>query len=483
MSLKQHTAYNLLGAIIPIAVSLLTIPAYLHAVGDARFGILAVTWLLLGYFGLFDLGLGMATSHHIAAAGGGAEAEVAQIFWSALLTNLLIGVIGGLFIWPIAQYYFGQVIVADATMRGEMLAAVPWLVLAVPVATTTGVLTGVLQGLNRFGRLNFISVIGTVLFQLLPLAAAISWSPSLTVVLPISLAARAITLVLLWADVRPLVTGGPGHTFSRERAKVMLRFGGWVTLSALFTPLMTAVDRVAIGAMISAAAVSYYAVPFNLADRLTVLGNSLGSALFPRLSALGGGDFLSLAIRAERALMAAMLPIGVGAIFAIGPFLTLWVGEAFATKATPAALVLMLGIFFDAVSRVPLYALRSQARPEAVARVDLIQLLPYLALLYFALIRGGLPGAAWAYVARVFFNYFLLGHEAGTMQRTGSHALVSALVLLGAWVGASTSQPWSNQWLGSFAVSLAIACALAVWLLPADLRQSLTTRLRGSRLA
>ena len=483
MSLKRHTAYNLLGAIVPIAVSLVTVPAYLAAVGDARFGILAVTWLLLGYFGLFDLGLGMATSHHIAAAGPKAETEVARLFWTSLLTNLLLGIVGGLAIWPIARYYFGHVMIVDTAMRAEMLASVPWLVLAVPVATTTGVLTGVLQGLNRFGRLNFISVTGTVLFQILPLTAALLWSPSLAVVLPVALAAKAVSLALLWIDVRPMVWSKPDVAFSRKRAIAMLKFGGWVTISALFAPFMIVIDRFAIGGMISAAAVSYYAVPFNLADRLTLLGNSLGSALFPRLSAVAAGDLLPLAVRSERALMAAMLPVAVGAIFAVGPFLNLWVGEAFAAKSSAAAMVLMVGIFFDAVSRVPLYALRSQSRPQAVAKVDLIQLLPYWALLYFALSNGALAGAAWAYVARVFANYFLLSHEVGSMRRTGGLALVSALVLLGAWAIACNLSPWSVEWLGGLAACLAISCGLSAWLLPVDLRQSLTGRLSPSRLA
>src|SRR4051812_14167648 len=134
MSVRRHTIYNVAGATLPIAVSLLTVPAYLHQVGEARFGILSVAWLLLGYFGVFDLGLGVATSQQIAARQRDGPAVQARIFWTALLTNSALGVIGGLVAWPVAQYYFGHVMKVSPELRTEILTALPWLLLAVPMA-------------------------------------------------------------------------------------------------------------------------------------------------------------------------------------------------------------------------------------------------------------------------------------------------------------------------------------------------------------
>lgn len=483
MSTKRDTAYNLLGAALPVAVSLVTVPAYLHAIGEARFGILAMVWLFLGYFGLFDLGLGMATSHHIAAADQDAGEEKAQLFWSALITNSAVGIIGGLILWPIATYYFANVMKTDLAMRDEMLAAVPWLALGVPLATVTGVLTGALQGLNRFGRLNTFSAGGTLLFQLLPLAAALFWSPRLTIILPVALLARVVTLLLLWLEVRRVLTRGYRATYSRHRTLTMLRFGSWVTLSSFFTPLMSGIDRFAIGAAISAGAVSYFSVPYSLADRTTIIGNSLGSAMFPKLSALQGDELLRRSALYERGLMAIMLPIIVIGIFAIGPFLNLWVGSEFAGLSTATGQILMAGAWFDAMSRIPLYALRAQSRPEAVAKVDMIQVVPYWITLYFALTTFGLVGAATAYAFRVTMHYVLLDYELGTLRRNGIMITVCAICLVVPLILVRLVLPFSLPWMAALAGCLAITMLVSYLAAPTDMRNPLLSRLGCRNLA
>ena len=66
----KNALLNLLGAALPLLVGILTIPYVVRGLGMERFGILSLAWVILGYFALFDFGLGRATTKFVAEAVG-----------------------------------------------------------------------------------------------------------------------------------------------------------------------------------------------------------------------------------------------------------------------------------------------------------------------------------------------------------------------------------------------------------------------------
>jgi len=408
MSIVRGTAANIAGALVPTAVSLVTVPLYLGAIGQERYGILVLIWLLLGYFGLFDLGLGRATAQRIAACAADGDEARARVLWTALALNGGFGIAGALVLWPVGELALGRWVSLASALRAEALGAVPWLAAAVPLMTVSGVLSGALQGRERFVILNVVHSAGAILSQVVPLAASVAWKPDLRVLVPAVLATRAVTSVALLAFCRRYVPLRGAPAIDRTLLRPLLGFGGWVTVTSLVGPLLTTLDRLIIGALAGARAVTHYSVPFNLASRITVLPGSLSSVLFPRFAAETVAEGDALLDRSVRALAAALTPLILLGMLAMRPFLAWWVGDDFSGDAAAVGEIIALGLWVNGLAHIPYALLQARGRPDLVARCHVAELLPYLAVLWAGLHFWGVVGAAAAWSLRVAANAVLL---------------------------------------------------------------------------
>ena len=408
MSVGRDSMYNLAGSLTPLVLALVTIPLYLSAIGTERYGALAIAWLILGYFGLFDLGLGRATAQRIATLHESSADHRARVFWTAAGVNIGLGIVGAALLYAGANYFFTYQFEAPPELISEALEAVPFLALAVPVATLTGVAMGALQGREHFLDVNASTVAGTSLFQLLPLAVAYLSGPELKWLVLAAVIARLLGLLIFYTRVQKRLLKKTRPEFDRSEWKALLKFGGWVSVTTLIGPLIIIADRFLIGAAIGATAVAVYSVAFDVARRLSIIPNALGQAIFPRIAKASDEKRRDLMLQSLGSLDIIMTVPVIGAIFLIGPFLELWVGQEVGAAATIICQILLVAYWANAFAIVPFVRLQAQGRPDIVTKVIVAQAPFHLAALYFALLHYGVVGAAIVVAARSIIEVFVL---------------------------------------------------------------------------
>ncbi len=462
MSIGRDSLYNIAGSVAPLALALLTIPFYIEAVGIERYGALAIAWLILGYFGLFDLGLGRATAQRIAALHDSSDEHRARVFWTAALVNIGIGIVGGVLLYFGANYFFRHQFQADPTLIDEALGAVPWLAMAVPIATLTGVASGALQGRKKFLDVNMSTVAGASLFQLFPLAIAYLVGPQLVGLIIAAIIARAIGLGIFLHRTHAHLLKRTLPTIDQSEWIALLKFGGWVTVVSIISPLLVVIDRFFIGALISAIAVTIYTVPFEIVQRISILPRAIAMALFPRMAEASAERAGYLAKRSMLVVNLIVTPVIIAAIFLIRPFLTLWIGKDIADQAGPIAIVLLLGYWANAFGIIPYSRLQAAGRPHVVTLVLLAQLPFYVGAMYWVITSFGLIGAAIVFSVRTAVDFALLHRFS-----SGAFSMPPMLALCGMLVGSGVavnllSQPFSLEWwaIGS-GVTIAFIALLA----------------------
>jgi O-antigen/teichoic acid export membrane protein len=422
MSIKRNTLINLAGATAPILISLIIVPFYLRLVGEARFGVLVLVWLFVGYFEFFDFGIGKATANHMARLRDGPTSARETAFWTGALINGMLGLLGGLVLLVAGYYgltaYFGDKLSGE--LDDEIRMALPWMALAVPVGTVSAVGVAALEARERFLTLNTLQVLVTALIQLSPLLVAWWRGPALDGLIAATVICRIGANLPVFLACRRYVPLRGRPRFRKSLAAPLFRYGGWMTVTAVIGPILVSVDRLLIGAHIGLGAVAHYAVPYNLVTKLQILPASLVRTLFPRFSLLEWEEGAPIARQAVLGLAAITLPMTVVAVIVMKPFLGVWIGAEFAEVAAPVGEILLIGVWINSLAWVPAVMLQGQGRPAIVAKLHILELIPYVAILWIGMAWAGLPGAACAWVLRVAIDALLMFWASGLPARVFS---------------------------------------------------------------
>ncbi|ACR31268.1 oligosaccharide flippase family protein [Burkholderia glumae] len=455
----KNVAVNFVGLILPTFVSLVTVPAYIHTLGVDRYGVVSLVWTLIGYFGILDLGMSMAAQNQISKAlASGDPQQCERVFWSACWLNLATGIAGGLLIYFGAFIYTSYFTKVSAELQHEVYRALPWLACAIPIANVSWVFSGAINGAERFGVYNANQTFGTFLFQLLPLFAAWLIAPTLPAVLAAAVLARLIAAVLLGrASLRVLNirrVAPPRWRTARE----LFTFGGWMLIASTATMVADSLDRVILGAHLGARYVTYYTVPQNLVTRLNMLPNAVVRTLFPRLSAVDRDHADHLVRQSLEFLNGVFTPVAIVAIFALQPFLELWVGHDLATQSSPVGRVLVIGIWLVGQAGVMRILIQSQVNPARAALAGLVELPFFVGGLWFGITHFGLIGAAVVVVARALIDYGVLLVLASVKRRP----IVADMAAHLAFLFGSLALAWTTPALAQAVALCALVAALNI---------------------
>ncbi len=408
MNIRRGSAFNLLGRAVPLIIALIVIPIYLRAIGEARYGVLAIVWLFTGYFGVFDLGLARASAFHLSRQHQETVQTRATTFWTALWLNIGLGIIGAGVVYFVAGAVFSNFFHMPEALRKNVLDSLLWIAAALPLTTMSGVLMGAMEAREQFGYMNVVSVLNNAGTQLVPLLVALFISPSLLWLIPSVVLTRIVGLGVLFAVVWKILPITFPPAFHRARARELLSYGGWISVSNMVAPILVTIDRILIGAMLSAQAVTYYTVPFNLAARLSIVPTALTTSLFPRFSRVESADGLELAGRGLTVLLAVTTVLAVTGIMCLPWFLQWWISPGFAEKAATVGIVLLFGTWVNGLAYVPYSLLQGQNKPDVTAKLHLVELPFFLLGLVAGIHWFGLLGAALAWMLRVTVDGFLM---------------------------------------------------------------------------
>lgn len=401
--LVSGVVWNMLGRGLPLLVALALTPPLVAALGIERWGLFTLALGLVGVFGVFDLGLGAALTRTLSERiGRGERTDEGALVASALALLLAFSTALAVALWLAVPALVERGLNVPASLQAEAIAGLRVLAAAAPLVVVNAALWGVLAAHQRFRAANLAAMPVAILYYLGPLLVLLVWD-SLTGVMLALVGCRVLNTIAYAALIRPIVPGISLRAVRLRAVGPLLRLGGWMSLSGVLTQVSLYADRFLIGAMLSLAAVAFYATPLDLVMRLWILPVAVAQALLPALASSFRAMPVETAALLRRGVLliaGLVLPGCVVLIVLAQPLLRLWLGVAFAEGGADVLRILAVGILFSCAGFAPGSLLDAIGRPDVTARFALALAIVSLPVAVLLLMLAGIEGAAVAWSLR-----------------------------------------------------------------------------------
>jgi len=425
----RNTLCSNLGYLARVALAFFVTPYIFHSLGKDLFGIWILSATIVGYFTLFDLGIGAAvvtfTAEHFAFDD---RQEIRRLMATALICYAGLSLLFlPVALVPCLHELLVDLFRVEAIHRYDFVFVLVAAVCTFVFAFVFNVFQYVLRGLQRMDLTSAISVamaivsaVGTVL------VLALGWGVRglALFTLGVQIASVAAHAGVLWRFYPWAVPD-----FSRLHAegfRRFLRFGVKLQGASICGLINFSFDKLLIGHSLGMALVGLYEIGSRIAGFIRELPLLMLPAITPAASTLAAsGDrpgVLKLYLRSSRYLILLSAALACYVICLAPTLMRVWINPDNPADAVRAARLLGIGYFFNIVTGVGTAVGRGVAQPQYELRANALtaalNVLFSVAMLYAFGFVGLLLGTSAALT--IGNSYYLLAFHRGYFMDEGS---------------------------------------------------------------
>jgi O-antigen/teichoic acid export membrane protein len=468
--LIANAMFNALGQAFAIVLAFVATPYLVHHLGEELYGLIALVGTIAGFAGLLNLGIGTALAKFVSELYWKRDFQrIGELFQSALGVVL----VGGGAACALLIVYRRDLAAAfiHASSRAAQFVTFALFVAAfgVLLSLASRPFGAILMGVQRFDLTNLLSV-----------SNAAVWYVGAMIVLALGFSARAVLIVDLAGSVGLLAVSVilarrliPGlHLRPRLRVadlRYLFGFSAYVILTAVSSLLVHRFDSVLVAYFLPISAVTFYVVPYALAQKTWKGVGVVTSVILPTASELSAmrehSKLQELYLRATRVVLIAAAPVTLVLLAAPGPVLRYWIGKDFALHSALVMRLLAAGFFVNILAHVPYVVAQGIGRPQIATKNSVLNAVVNVTLFVVLIPRFGIVGAASGFLASEIIVMPLLICEVNRLVHVRWLTLISKAYLRPLACGAAAfAALWLVRGYIDSLAKLLIAAALAVGL-------------------
>ncbi|WP_407207339.1 flippase [Citrobacter portucalensis] len=404
MKVIKDSYWNILAIIVPTVVAIPALGFMARLLGVELFGVFTLMFAFLGYASLFDMGLSRALVRSI-SINRNSSFDIKEFLLVASIFVSVIACIIGLLIY-LFRFHIVGIFNVTLAVQLDVLKSLTYVSISVPFLLLNIVWQSYLEGLERFKELSLLKVITNITLSIFPVIFVCIHN-SIVMAVGGLVIARVISFVIFYVYVYRALFATNKHTisyFNTKKLKELFKFGGWLTISNLISPMMVYFDRFVLSSGVGAANAAMYTAPAEIISKMLMIPGAISKSIFPKLSSK-----MDKKIARYSFMLMALVSVAMATpLFLLSSWvLQVWLGKGFAA-ASLTLKILLIGFIFNALAQIPYTCIQAKGFSNITAKLHMAEILPYFGLLYILISHYSYNGAAIAWTIRVIIDFLIL---------------------------------------------------------------------------
>lgn len=400
MKIIKDISWNTVSYIIPMLVAIPALGVISRYLDIESFGLFMLIYTILGYASIFDLGFTRALVRCISRAKNDVK-EVREYILSSTIVIFFLSIIPLCFLFFFSDEVTVLLGVSDQN-HNQFSNSLSISAFCFPVLMIFLIWGTYFEGTERFKELALIKVITSLCLSLIPMTFTILGGSLTYAVIGIAFS-RLISLVIVVLSVLSEIKKVKSEFFCLDKVKSLFRYGSWLTLTNIISPLLTSIDRFVLSSSSGANNLALYTAPSEMVTRALILPGIVSRTLFPKFARENDIILQSKAFRIVAILMLLLCTV----LYLLSDvIITLWLGSEYIDSVVTFK-ILIVGLFFCGIAQLPYMIIQAKGFSKVAATVHTIEVVPYLILLYYLVESYQYNGAAIAWTIRVSIDGML----------------------------------------------------------------------------
>ena len=407
--ISKNALANIIGMIAQIAIAFVLSPFLVHTLGDTKYGIWTIAVAFTGYMNLMDLGLTSAVNKYVSKYSSlQDQRNVNKIISSSLALFCLMG-----FIIVLVSPFMADLIVGMVTIDESLVNVVHLLIIIVSfdiaIFVISGLFKGVFGGFQHYSIINFTQVISAA-YKAVMFYAFLSQGHDLAAMGVISISANLLSITIYYLLLKknhPQVSI-EFSAINKQSASKILHYSKFTFLAMLAHQIVYYSDAFVIGYFMTAAAVTYYSIPWTLVEYTKKICLAISRTYTPAISerdATGDLDTVkSLYISGTKYMIIISNLLSVGMIVLGGAFIAIWMGPKYRELGEIVLILLFVNQYFQGPQEISVSLLQGLARQKYYSYMSMVVAIVNLILSIMLVQKWGIVGVALgAVIPQVLF--------------------------------------------------------------------------------